>query len=125
MAHAVQRRPRSPPLAKHSKLEYSGIEADANSGRAHWEAHYIFSATGRTVHNIIDGTFTFTPDGLIATHRDRFNFWHWSRRALGLPGRAAGLVAVTEAQGAQHGGGELEEVFGIGVRGGVAETQIA
>lgn len=75
-----------PAAAKHWKLEYSGIEADANGGRAHWEAHYLFSATGRTVHNIIDGTFTFTPDGLIATHRDRFNFWRWARQALGAPG---------------------------------------
>ena len=33
-----------PAAAKHWKLEYSGIEADANSGRAHWEAHYLFSA---------------------------------------------------------------------------------
>lgn len=74
-----------PAAAKHWKLEYSGIEADANGGRAHWEAHYLFSATGRKVHNIIDGTFTFTPDGLIATHRDRFNFWRWSRQALGPP----------------------------------------
>ena len=60
-----------PEAAKHWKLDFSGIEADANGGKAHWEAHYLFSATGRTVHNIVDGTFTFTPDGLIATHRDR------------------------------------------------------
>jgi hypothetical protein len=35
----------------------SAVSADANGGRAHWEAHYLFSATGRQVHNIIDGTF--------------------------------------------------------------------
>ena len=76
--------------AGHWKLESSGIEADDRSGRAHWEAHYLFSATGRKVHNIIDGTFTFTPEGLIATHRDRFNFWRWSRQALGTPGLLLG-----------------------------------
>lgn len=42
------------------------------------------------VHNIIDGQFTFTPQGLIATHRDRFDFWAWSRQALGMPGLLLG-----------------------------------
>lgn len=72
------------------KLEYSGIQADATGGQAHWEAHYRFSTTGRMVHNIIDGKFTFTPQGLIATHRDRFDFWAWSRQALGTPGLLLG-----------------------------------
>ena len=43
------------------KLDYSGIEADATTGRAHWDAHYRFSATGRLVLNRIDATFTFNP----------------------------------------------------------------
>ena len=62
------------------KLEYSGIEADDQVGRAHWDAHYLFSATGRKVLNRIDARFTFTPEGLIATHHDSFNFWAWARR---------------------------------------------
>ena len=78
---------KKPGAAEHWKLEFSGIEADAKSGKAHWEAHYLFSATGRKVHNIIDGTFTFTPEGLIATHRDRFNFWRWARRGCCSVGR--------------------------------------
>lgn len=68
------------------KLTYTGIEADAASGKAHWEAHYRFSATGRMVHNRIDGVFAFNAQGLITRHRDRFDFWAWSRQALGLPG---------------------------------------
>ena len=72
------------------KLEYSGIEADATTGRAHWDAHYLFSATGRKVLNRIDARFTFTPDGLIATHHDSFNFWAWARQALGTPGLLLG-----------------------------------
>ncbi len=67
-------------------LEASAIEADGRCGRAHWEAHYRFSATGRMVHNIIDAEFTFDDNGLILTHRDRFNFWRWSRQALGGAG---------------------------------------
>ena len=68
------------------KLQYSGLDADAARGQSHWEADYRFSATGRMVHNVIDGRFTFNESGLIATHKDRFDFWAWSRQALGTPG---------------------------------------
>lgn len=71
------------------KIEASAISADASSGRAHWEAHYRFSATGRLVHNIIDAQFSF-KDGLIATHRDTFRFWRWARQALGPAGLLLG-----------------------------------
>lgn len=72
------------------RLDFSAVQADATSGHAHWEAHYRFSATKRLVHNIVEADFTFTSDGLIATHRDRFNFWHWSRQALGMGGWVLG-----------------------------------
>lgn len=72
------------------KLDYSDIAADTTSGQAHWEADYRFSTTGRMVHNIIDSRFTFDPQGLIQTQRDRFDFWSWSRQALGTPGLLLG-----------------------------------
>lgn len=72
------------------RLEYSGISASGNSGQAHWEAHYRFSATGRMVHNIIDAQFTFNDQGLVVKHHDRFNFWRWSSQALGTPGLLLG-----------------------------------
>ena len=72
------------------KLTHSGISADATTGKAHWEADYRFSATGRMVHNIIDGVFEFNAQGLITRHRDSFNFWSWSRQALGTPGLLLG-----------------------------------
>ena len=53
---------------------------------AHWEATYRFSATGRLVHNVIDAEFEFDEVGFITRHRDRFDFWRWSRQALGAPG---------------------------------------
>ena len=87
-------------------LEFSAIEADARTGRAHWEAHYRFSATGRLVHNIIDAQFTFAPDGLITSHRDHFDFWRWSRQALGTAGLLLGwtpwLRAKVRAQAAAN-----------------------
>lgn len=74
-------------------LDASAIDANAREGRAHWQAHYRFSVTGRLVHNIIEARFTFR-DGLIKTHRDRFDFWSWSRQALGAPGWLLGWTPV-------------------------------
>lgn len=70
-------------------IEFRDIEADDQRGKAHWEARYMFSATKRKVHNIIDAEFVF-QDGLIVEHRDRFGFWRWSRMALGPMGWAFG-----------------------------------
>jgi ketosteroid isomerase-like protein len=71
--------------ARDLKVEASGFRADDRTGEAHWEAWYSFSATGRQVHNIIDARFEFR-DGLIVRHDDTFDFWRWSRQALGVPG---------------------------------------
>lgn len=71
------------------RLDFSDVEADGVQGKAHWEPRYRFSATGRMVHNIVDGKFTF-KDGLIITHHDYFDFWRWSKQALGTPGTLLG-----------------------------------
>lgn len=76
-------------------VEASGISADENAGVAHWEAWYTFSATGRKVHNIIDAEFRF-EDGLIIEHRDRFDFWRWSRQALGPVGTLLGWSPLVQ-----------------------------
>lgn len=76
------------------KLQYRDVQADADGGRAHWDAHYRFSSTGRIVDNSIDARFTFDPQGRIATHRDSFDFWRWSRQALGAPGYLLGWTPV-------------------------------
>lgn len=70
-------------------LTWRDVSADDAAGRAHWEATYTFSATGRKVHNRIDAEFRFV-DGLIARHVDRFDFWRWSRAALGPAGLLLG-----------------------------------
>ena len=80
------------------RLEYSGIDADAQAGKAHWDAHYRFSTTGRMVDNHIDAAFTFNPQGLIASHRDRFDFWAWSRQALGPPGLLLGWTPMLKSK---------------------------
>jgi hypothetical protein len=72
------------------KLSFSQVASDGKRGSAHWEPIYRFSATGRMVHNVIDAEFTFNEQGLILTHHDRFDFWSWSRQALGAPGLLLG-----------------------------------
>lgn len=74
---------------KDLRLEFRDVQADDRTGRAHWEAYYTFSSTGRKVHNIIDAEFEFR-DGKILRHRDRFDFHRWSRQALGPMGLLLG-----------------------------------
>lgn len=70
---------------KDLRIEFSDIRADGQSGRAHWEAYYTFSRTGRKVHNVIEARFEFR-DGKIIRHADSFSFPRWARQAFGLTG---------------------------------------
>ena len=68
---------------------FTDVKADDLRGSAHWEAKYNFPTTGRPVHNKIDATFEF-QDGKIRRHTDHFDFWTWSRMALGPAGLLLG-----------------------------------
>ena len=68
-------------------------EVGDRRGEAHWDADYTFARTGRKVHNRIDAEFEF-KDGLISWHRDDFDFWRWSRMALGAPGWLLGWTPI-------------------------------
>ncbi len=70
---------------KDLQVDYRDVQADEQHGRAHWDARYTFSRTGRKVFNQIDAAFEF-KDGKIIRHVDTFSFWHWSRQSLGLLG---------------------------------------
>lgn len=74
---------------KDLRLEFSHVNANDTTGSAHWDAYYTFGRTGNKVHNSIDASFSF-QDGKIIEHRDTFNFWRWSRQALGINGLLLG-----------------------------------
>jgi ketosteroid isomerase-like protein len=93
--------------AEDLKIEFGDVQADESSGSAHWEAWYPFSATGRSVHNVIDARFTFR-DGLIATHVDSFDLWKWTRMALGLPGVLLGWSPMVQNKVRAQAGKALE-----------------
>lgn len=70
-------------------ITFKDIEANETTGKAHWEATYIFSSTGRKVHNILEAKFRF-ENGKIIYHHDHFNFWRWAHLALGPAGTFLG-----------------------------------
>ena len=77
------------------QIELGDHAAEGDTGNAHWTARYTFSGTGRKVVNEIDAAFTFR-DGLIIEHNDSFDFWKWSRMALGTPGLLLGWSPVVK-----------------------------
>lgn len=78
------------------RVTFSEVQANENSGSAHWEATYTFS-TGRQVHNVIEAAFTFA-DGLIIKHQDRFDLWRWTRMALGFSGVLMGWTPMVKGK---------------------------
>ena len=73
------------------EVTFRDVHADDTTGRAHWEATYPYSATGRRVHNVIEARFEFA-DGKIIRHQDTFDLWRWSSMALGPKGRLLGWL---------------------------------
>jgi ketosteroid isomerase-like protein len=80
---------------KDLELVYDQVEANDQEGKAHWVAKYTFSSTGNHVTNRIDAHFVF-ENGLIKEHRDEFDFYTWSKQALGLPGRLLGWTSFLQ-----------------------------
>ncbi|WP_420583303.1 nuclear transport factor 2 family protein [Reichenbachiella sp.] len=74
------------------EITFKNAWSENEFGGVDWEAKYPFSKTGRKVHNVIDAKFEF-KDGLIVGHRDYFDFYKWSRMALGMPGILLGWTS--------------------------------
>ncbi len=89
------------------RIEFSNVQADDQSGRAHWDAHYTFSQTGRPVINRIDTAFSFR-DGKIVRHTDSFDFWKWASMALGLRGQLLGWTPFVQSAVRKAGNRGLE-----------------
>ena len=83
--------------AKDLTVEFSDVHADDTTGRAHWEARYTFSGTGRAVHNRIQARFRFR-DGLIVEHLDQFDLWRWAAQALGPVGKLLGWSPMVRSK---------------------------
>jgi uncharacterized protein len=97
--------------AKNFELTFGDVEANDRTGKAHWEASYDFSATGRRVHNKIDARFEF-QDGKIVKHTDSFNFWKWSRMALGPAGLVLGWTPLVRKKVQSQAAARLAKFMG-------------
>lgn len=75
------------------KITFHDEWAEEKKGGVSWEAKYEFGPQKRKVHNKITANFQF-QDGLIIDHDDHFDFWKWSRMALGTPGVILGWSPV-------------------------------
>jgi ketosteroid isomerase-like protein len=76
-------------------VTFKEVQADDLRGSATWEARYEFPTTGRPVHNVIHAAFDF-EDGRIVRHVDSFDFYRWSRMALGAPGVLLGWSPIVK-----------------------------
>jgi ketosteroid isomerase-like protein len=89
------------------EIELAEHEADDDTGSAHWIAHYTFS-TGRPVVNDIRASFRF-ENGLIAEHRDDFDFYKWTRQALGPAGLLLGWTPLLRGSVRRKARARLDE----------------
>lgn len=79
------------------KVSFSNVEANGIKGSANWEAIYLFSKTGNTVHNKIKAVFEF-ENGKIIRHTDDFDLWKWSGMALGVSGKLLGWSSFMQGK---------------------------
>ena len=76
--------------AKDFSLRFSDIQLlDEEYATCRWVAEYTFSKTGRRVTNNIKAHMRI-QEGKITEHTDQFEFWKWSRQALGITGALLG-----------------------------------
>lgn len=76
---------------KDLRLDFKNVQTNGTLGSAEWIAYYTFSASGRKVVNHVKANFVF-ENGKIVNHTDVFNFYKWSRQALGITGALLGWI---------------------------------
>ena len=74
------------------KIKFQDVDATDHEGSAYWIATYPFGDKKRIVENHVKAKFEF-KDGKISRHVDTFDFWKWSRMAMGLPGVLLGWTS--------------------------------
>ena len=86
-------------LVKNDSLtvEYRNVEATGERVTAQWTARYTLSTTGRPVTNTIRSAFKI-KNGKITEHTDRFDFYGWTRQALGLKGMLLGWTPFVKTR---------------------------
>jgi ketosteroid isomerase-like protein len=81
--------------------------ADDSHGEARWEARYLFTQTGRRVHNVVHARFELR-EGRIVRHVDDFDLWRWTRMALGPTGLLLGWSPMVRKRVQDQAAASLE-----------------
>lgn len=89
-------------------LAFNNIKEEGNKVTANWEAHYTFSATGKSVVNKINAEFEI-QDGKIIKHTDTFDFYKWAKQAFGAGGFLLGWTNVFKEKVRQTAKKKLED----------------
>lgn len=89
-------------------IEFRNINSNETKGRAEWTAVYTFLPTGKEVVNNVYSNFTF-KDGKITRHTDYFDFYKWSKQALGLKGTLLGWTPFVKTEIQEAGMKSLKE----------------
>ncbi|MBL7950459.1 MAG: nuclear transport factor 2 family protein [Flavobacteriales bacterium] len=92
-------------------VTYTVLQAEATKGRVRWEARYTFSRSGRKVHNVVTSEFVLKDDRIVV-QRDQFDFWRWSRQALGISGVLLGWTPIVRGKVQQLAAANLRKAMG-------------
>jgi limonene-1,2-epoxide hydrolase len=75
------------------EIQFSILEAKPERVVVQWIARYTYTPNDAKVTNIIKATL-LVNNGKIVSHTDDFNFWKWSRQALGFTGLYLGWTPL-------------------------------
>jgi ketosteroid isomerase-like protein len=81
---------------------------DEEYATCEWTANYLFSATGRPVENKVKAHLRI-QNGKITEHTDQFDFYRWSRQALGMPGLLLGWTRFMQNKVHRNAVARLEQ----------------
>lgn len=93
--------------SKDLKVSYTIVDAQEDEAFVRWDAWYTFAKTKRSVHNIVHSRLKL-EGAQIVEHADDFDFWRWSRQALGPTGWALGWTPWLQNKVRAEAAGALE-----------------
>jgi SnoaL-like domain len=91
------------------KLEYRVLFGDERKAQVQWTATYLYEK--RSVSNQVLSTLAIWDDKIVR-QVDEYNFWRWSRQALGLTGLAFGAMPWYQRSVQRSAQSRLEQAAG-------------
>lgn len=91
------------------KLEYRVLFGDERKAQVLWTASYRYG--NRSVSNEVLSTLAIWDDKIVR-QVDEYNFWRWSRQALGLTGLAFGTMPWYQRSVQRSAQSRLEQAAG-------------